>query len=95
MKLEKALSGDISTQEYSANMKDYLETGKTLAISLNNRGPVRRAANGKFHSDILNSFKKYGFYFFEYYGQCWLLFFHLLKHRIGSQGLCIAWAGCF
>ena len=62
---QKAPRGDISTQEYSANMKDYLETGKALAISLNNRGPVRRAANGKLHSDILNSFKKYGFYIFE------------------------------
>ena len=65
MQSQKAPRGDISTQEYSANMKDYLETGKTLAISLNNRGPIRRAANGKLHSDILNSFKKYGFYIFE------------------------------
>ena len=65
MQSQKAPRGDISTQEYSANMKDYLETGKALAISLNNRGPVRRAANGKLHSDILNSFKKYGFYIFE------------------------------
>ena len=65
MQSQKAPRGDISTQEYSANMKDYLETGKTLAIRLNNRGPVRRAANGKLHSDILNSFKKYGFYIFE------------------------------
>ena len=65
MKLEKALSGDISTQEYSANMKDYLETGKNLALRLNNRGPIRRDANGKLHADILNSFNKYGFYIFE------------------------------
>ena len=65
MQSQKAPRGDISTQEYSANMKDYLETGKNLAISLNNRGPIRRAANGKLHSDILNSFKKYGFYIFE------------------------------
>ena len=65
MKLEKALSGDISTQEYSANMKDYLETGKNLALRLNNRGPIRRDAKGKLHADILNSFNKYGFYIFE------------------------------
>ena len=65
MKLEKALSGDISTQEYSANMKDYLETGKNLALRLNNRGPIRRDANGKLHADILNSFNKSGFYIFE------------------------------
>ena len=65
MKLEKALSGDISTQEYSANMKDYLETGKNLALRLNNRGPIRRDATGKLHADILNSFNKYGFYIFE------------------------------
>ena len=59
MKLEKARSGDISTQEYSANMKDYLETGKNLALRLNNRGPIRRDANGKLHADILNSFNKF------------------------------------
>ena len=62
---EKTANGNISTQEYSDSMKEYLEKGKNLALSMNNRGPIRRQANGMLHPNILDAFNEYGFYIFE------------------------------
>ena len=46
-------------------MKEYLEKGKNLALSMNNRGPIRRQTNGMLHPNILDAFNEYGFYIFE------------------------------
>ena len=62
---EKTANGNISTQEYSDSMNEYLEKGKNLALSMNNRGPIRRQANGMLHPNILDAFNEYGFYIFE------------------------------
>ena len=56
MPSEKTANGNISTQEYSDSIKGYLEKGKNLALSMNNRGPIRRQTNGNLHPNILDSF---------------------------------------
>ncbi len=65
MPSEKTANGNISTQEYSDSMREYLEKGKNLALSMNNRGPIRRQTNGMLHPNILDAFNEYGFYIFE------------------------------
>ena len=62
MPSEKTANGNISTQEYSDSMREYLEKGKNLALSMNNRGPIRRQTNGMLHPSILDAFNEYGFY---------------------------------
>ncbi|MFM1991591.1 MAG: hypothetical protein RJA99_4548 [Pseudomonadota bacterium] len=46
-------------------MRDYLRDGERRAMSLGNRGPVRRAADGRIHPDILEAYWRVGFYVLE------------------------------
>jgi hypothetical protein len=46
-------------------MQAYLEEGERRAFSLGNRGPIRFAADGKIHPDILDAYWRCGFYVFE------------------------------
>ena len=46
-------------------IKKYLLDGKKKALLLKNRGPIKFDKNGNLDSDILKSYKKYGFYVFE------------------------------
>ena len=65
MPSEKTANGNISTQEYSDSMKEYLEKGKNLALNINNRGPIRRQTNGMLHPNILDAFNEYGFIYLK------------------------------
>ena len=47
------------------NMHNYLKEGEKLALSLNNRGPIKFNKDGSLHKDILSSYTENGFYIFE------------------------------
>ena len=62
----KSLTG--ATGDYgpeAAAMEAYLARGEQRAFSLGNRGPIRFAADGKVHPDILDAYWRCGFYVFE------------------------------
>lgn len=46
-------------------MADFIEAGRELAMSLNNRGPLRFNAQGALHPSILDAYREQGFYVFE------------------------------
>ncbi|MCU0870669.1 MAG: phytanoyl-CoA dioxygenase family protein [Burkholderiales bacterium] len=46
-------------------MRDYLREGEARAMSLGNRGPIRLDADGRVHPDILDAYRRCGFYVFE------------------------------
>ena len=46
-------------------MKAYLIAGQAKALALPNRGPLNYDANGEIHPDILEAYRKYGFYILE------------------------------
>jgi hypothetical protein len=48
-----------------AAMRAYLREGERRAYALGNRGPIRLAAGGKLHPDILDAYWRCGFYVFE------------------------------
>ncbi len=48
-----------------AAMRVYLAAGERRALSLGNRGPIRFAAAGEVHPDILDAYWRCGFYVFE------------------------------
>src|SRR5690349_1186456 len=48
-----------------AAMQTYLAEGEKRAFSLGNRGPIRFTADGKVHPDIIETYKRVGFYVFE------------------------------
>ena len=45
-------------------MVTYRERGTARALELDNRGPIRFGSDGRLHSDILDSYSRYGFYIF-------------------------------
>lgn len=47
------------------SMKDYLRDGARKSCELGNRGPIRYAADGSLHPDILDAYWRCGFYVFE------------------------------
>ncbi len=49
----------------SAAMAKYLKAGEARAYALGNRGPVRFGKDGKLHPDILDAYRRCGFYVFE------------------------------
>ncbi|UCD70222.1 MAG: phytanoyl-CoA dioxygenase family protein [Betaproteobacteria bacterium] len=49
----------------SSEVQGYLCNGKTRALGLPNRGPVRFDVDGRLAQDILDSYYEYGFYVFE------------------------------
>ena len=48
-----------------AAMRAYLAEGERAAFALGNRGPIRFAADGTLHPDILDAYWRCGFYVFE------------------------------
>jgi hypothetical protein len=48
-----------------AAMQVYLKQGAQRAFALGNRGPIRFAADGNVHPDILDAYWRRGFYIFE------------------------------
>ncbi len=51
--------------EQEAAMRAYLADGERRAFTLDNRGPIRFAADGGLHPDILEAYWRCGFYVFE------------------------------
>ncbi|MEQ9638622.1 MAG: phytanoyl-CoA dioxygenase family protein [Alphaproteobacteria bacterium] len=51
--------------EHAAAMADYIRDGEARAAEIGNRGPVRFDADGKLHPDILDAFRRHGFYVFQ------------------------------
>ncbi|NKB99591.1 MAG: phytanoyl-CoA dioxygenase [Pseudomonadales bacterium] len=47
------------------NLSSYFEKGAERAMSLGNRGPLRFAADGAVHPDIIDAYWKFGFYVLE------------------------------
>jgi len=56
---------NISVAEFNNNMLNYVKGGIARAKKLNNRGPVRFDADGKLVTDILEAYRRHGFYVFE------------------------------
>lgn len=56
-------AGDYGPEE--AAMQAYLRDGERRAFDLGNRGPIRFAADGRVHPDILEAYWRCGFYVFE------------------------------
>ncbi len=51
--------------EQQAAMAEYLAAGERRAYALGNRGPIRFDAQGRVHPDILDAYRRCGFYVFE------------------------------
>ena len=49
----------------SAAMRDYFAEGEVRALALDNRGPIRLAADGGLEPAILEAYGRHGFYVFE------------------------------
>jgi hypothetical protein len=50
---------------FEGAMQAYFREGEARARALDNRGPIRVAEDGSVHPDILNAYRRYGFYVFE------------------------------
>ena len=46
-------------------MQAYFREGEERAMALGNRGPIRLTDDGKLHPDILDAYRRVGFYVFE------------------------------
>ena len=55
----------LTAAQHAADMADYIEAGRARALALGNRGPLRFAADGALHPDILTAYWDHGFYVFE------------------------------
>ena len=54
-----------SQAEYAAQLLDYQQAGVKRAAEIGNRGPIRWAADGQLHADILAAYWQHGYYIFE------------------------------
>ena len=57
--------GAPSAGDHARAMADYIAEGTKRAREIGNRGPIRRAADGKLTPDILDAYRAHGFYVFE------------------------------
>ncbi|MAI42159.1 MAG: phytanoyl-CoA dioxygenase family protein [Candidatus Azotimanducaceae bacterium] len=55
----------ISAREHAIGLKQYFHKGAKLAKQIGNRGPLKLNKDGKLHNEILEAFKREGFYVFE------------------------------
>ena len=55
----------VDYRDQEAAMRAYLAEGERRAMALGNRGPIRFAADGRLHADILEAYWHCGFYVFE------------------------------
>ena len=59
-------TGDrLSASEHARIMAAYIEQGTRRAYELGNRGPIRLDGDGKLEADILDAYRRHGFYVFE------------------------------
>jgi ectoine hydroxylase-related dioxygenase (phytanoyl-CoA dioxygenase family) len=61
----EALNGAPSAQDHAAAMAAYIEEGVARANRLGNRGPLKRQADGRLDSSILDAYWEHGFYVLE------------------------------
>lgn len=57
------IAADYGPQE--AAMRAYCQEGEARAYALGNRGPIRFTEDGRLHPDILDAYRRCGFYVFE------------------------------
>ena len=57
--------GETSFGGEEAAMQAYFRAGEARALALPNRGPIRFNADGRIHSEILEAYRRYGFYVLE------------------------------
>ena len=50
--------------EHEAVMERYRDEGTRRALAMDNRGPVRLGADGKLEPQIVDSYRRHGFYVF-------------------------------
>ena len=55
----------VNEAEYTEAMAAYFCEGESLAYTIGNRGPIRFNADGTLHADIVNAYRRCGFYVFE------------------------------
>ena len=55
----------LSASQYSKRLKPYVEAGVKRATELGNRRPLKLGDDNKLALNILNAFRKTGFYVFE------------------------------
>jgi hypothetical protein len=55
----------LSASQYNKRLKPYVGAGVKRATELGNRGPLKLGDGNKLAPDILNAFRKTGFYVFE------------------------------
>jgi hypothetical protein len=61
-----ASAGPAAAQDdHDRAMRAYLRRGEERAYALGNRGPIRRTDDGRLHPDILQAYRRCGFYVFE------------------------------
>lgn len=58
-------AGEIGFGAEEAVMQAYFKDGERRALALDNRGPLRYDANGGLHPDIVESYRRHGFYVLE------------------------------
>jgi ectoine hydroxylase-related dioxygenase (phytanoyl-CoA dioxygenase family) len=63
---DEAVRRTVSDADAQARaMREYLREGEARAMALGNRGPIRFDAQGRVHPDILEAYRRCGFYVFE------------------------------
>lgn len=55
----------LTAVQHAGDMAEYIEARRECALALGNRGPLRFAAEGALHPDILTAYWAHGFYVFE------------------------------
>ena len=58
-------SDRVTATQHAADMAAYIEAGRARTLALGNRGPLRYAADGSVHPDILTAYWDHGFYVLE------------------------------
>jgi ectoine hydroxylase-related dioxygenase (phytanoyl-CoA dioxygenase family) len=56
---------ELAASDHAESLREYCQAGEVRAYGLDNRGPLRRDANGRLAEDILDAYWRHGFYVFE------------------------------
>jgi len=62
---ERPMTVELSAESHAAAMREYMREGEARALALGNRGPLRFEADGRVHRDILDAYRRCGFYVLE------------------------------
>ena len=57
-------SSKVDYGEHDSALKQYQERGTERALAMTNRGPVRYDPDGRLHQNILDEYRRNGFYVF-------------------------------